>query len=229
MAVPRPRQKKSRTACDDVVTITVVAEEVSNDAVGCVVLESQRATVTTNDFPPVTLDAEGYPQQRFASPLLHSPYMALNARDPDMFPLSTRAFLNRTELFAHGERIGCTPWRYDRVRAVWTACAEGATRVCALIINERYEPRWGSIFCTDTRARKRDVEWQADLTSRSIPVFLVSLWGNDIRYCGHWHFERTTPVDAERTFEYVLGQRPRHGVHRVRLSHYDESWGAKKK
>ena len=217
--------KPKRVKLDDLATVTVAATEVGDDTSGCVVLEPQDESVTSIDFPPVTLDREGYPLQMFAAPSLHSPYAALHARDSSAFPLSQRVFSNRAQLFEFGQQIGCTPWKYERVRAAWTAQEDGVTRLCALLINERYEPRWGTLFCTDGSARKRDVEWQADLVTRPIPVFLVSLWGNDIRYCGHWNFERLTPLDSARTFEYVLGQRARHGVHRVALAHYDDAWG----
>ena len=129
-------------------TVTVAATEVGDDTSGCVVLEPQDESVTSIDFPLVTLDREGYLLQMFVAPSLHSPYAALHARDSSAFPLSQRVFSNRAQLFEFGQQIGCTPWKYERVRAAWTAQEDGVTRLCALLINERYE-RASTLFCTD--------------------------------------------------------------------------------
>lgn len=181
-------------------------------------------------FPPVTFDDDNVPRETFVPPRRHSYYRARHVSEPDVYPLSTRVFDTRYEITCRGREIHGDDWILDQRRTVhwYVDPIERRRRVRALTVNERYEPRWGTIFCTGASARPSDLEWQDDLATHPITVF-VDLAGpkKELRYCGEWRFELLTDPASERTFPYLCGEIRRRGVYRVTLSHYDDRWGAR--
>lgn len=186
--------------------------------------------VALDDFPPVTLDERCVPREAFVPLVTHSYYSALHAHDAAKFPLSQTVFRNRHEIYTRGASfmgnndvwcldILCTPQLH-------TDPQTGRRCVHAMIINEKYEPRWGTFFCTDSKVNRRTYEWQQDLTQHSVPVFIRLAGSHGMRYCGEWSFERLTTIGHDVPFCYVEGQRDRLGVFRVTLASYDARWGS---
>lgn len=182
------------------------------------------------DFARVALDAAtGRPLDVLAPPVYHSYYVARHASAPASFPLSTQTFANRRAVHAHGlQQCGLDPdaWVCNGLCAAWvyTDATTRARRVCALVVNERREPRWGEVYCPNEPAQ--GVEWQQDLVAHPVPVFLKTVASQVLRYCGHWSLNRITPHDDDTAFAYVLGTPKRNAVYRVSLAHYDVRWGS---
>lgn len=186
-------------------------------------------TVTLEDFEEVVLDEDNVPTQTFACIERHSFYRALHADDPSAFPLSSRVFANRKELFEHGVSLQMNPWVFNPTLCHWLHNDPRSGRRCihALVIKEKYEPRWGRYLCLEESPTIAAMEWREDLQAHPVPVFIDNVRQHHLRYCGHWTFERITNPQSTRIFEYVKGSnvKRRHDVFRVTLESYDDRWG----
>ena len=192
-----------------------------------VVREPAGESPEVHDFPPVTLDDRNVPRETFAPLRRHSYYRAQHADNSNRFPLSQTTFRNRHEIYTHGAAFMGETWSLDilKTHQLHTDPVSGRKRVHALIVNETYEPRWGSYFCTDCKVNRHTYEWQQDLTQHPVPVLIRLAGTNVTRYCGEWSFERLTDIRHDTPFVYVEGQRGRLAVFRVRLASYDARWG----
>lgn len=179
-------------------------------------------------FPPVTLDPAGIPLETFAPLTRHSYYLALHESDPSRHPLSTRAFSTRYDAYAHGATFMGSSWRLDPLRAAQLRQdpLTGRTVIHTLIVNETFEPRWGSLFCTDARASRASVEWQQDLVTHPVTVLIRLAGQSSLRYAGEWRFEKLNDPRRTRPFAYLKGHRLRLGVFGVTLASYDARWDA---
>lgn len=199
----------------------------SREGVVDVIREPAEENPSLSDFAPVTLDERHVPRETFAPLRRHSYYLAQHANDAIRYPLSQTLFRNRHEVYTHGVSFMGAMWRLDILRTpqLHVDPATGRKKVHALIINEMYEPRWGSYFCTDCSMNRRTYQWQQDLTEHPVTVFIRPAGVDAIRYCGEWSFERLTDVSHNDPFTYVEGQRGRMAVFRVSLASYDARWG----
>lgn len=192
------------------------------------VVEEPRASPPVwTDFPPVVMDEHHVPTQTFAPPTRHSYYRALHDSDAVRFPLSRRVFRTRYDVQTHGAPFMGSTWRVDVLCTpqLHLDPSTGRTRVHALVVNEHFEPRWGTLFCTDCRVGRREFEWQQDLTAHPVTVFVRLVGeGPGYRYCGEWTFERLNDLAYDAPFVYLKGQRARLGVFRVTLARYDARW-----
>ena len=150
-------------------------------------------------------------------------YHSLHELDRDAYPLSSLSFSNRKELYRYGaEHIHADhpcAWIYQKIPAVWHARHPETDQrhVCALIINEMYEPRFGTFFCPNPDA--------PDIVVTPVPCFLNCHGYGCIRYCGTWKFRRVRDVD--HGFMYCAKGRPRSVVYEMFLECYDERWGTR--
>ena len=186
-------------------------------------------TVTLEDFDEVVLDSDNIPTQTFACLQRHSFYRALHADDPSAFPLSSRVFANRKKLFEHGVSLQMSPWEFNKSLPFWLHNDPTTKRKCvhAIFIKEKYEPRWGRYLCLEESVSIAAMEWKDDLQTHPVSVFIDNVRKNELRYCGHWNFERITDPRSTRSFDYVKGStvRRRNIVFRVSLASYDDRWG----
>lgn len=193
------------------------------------VLEPSGDNVTLADFEEVVLDDDGVPTRTFACIERHSYYRALHAEDPSSFPLSARSFANRRDLYDFGATLTNEPWVKNGNVSYWLHDDPQTNRRCihAIVIKEKYEPRWGHYMCVGETVTVKCFQWMEDLQMHPVPVFIDNVRKKDLRYCGHWNFERLTDPTSTRSFPYVRGSstRLRHSVFRVALSHYDNRWG----
>ena len=147
-------------------------------------------------------------------------YRALHRDDSTSFPLSRFTFKNRDALREYGLNAvhggDTTRWRFNRVQAVSYGRNSTTNQryVCALIINERHEPRFGYFFCPNPDYPDIDVQ--------PVPCFLKNLRDTRLAYCGTWAFERLT--DLPEGIQYVLNSRPRSIVYRMSLVAYERQW-----
>tara|TARA_B110001450_G_scaffold18786_1_gene17239 strand:- start:25078 stop:26025 length:948 start_codon:yes stop_codon:yes gene_type:complete len=150
-------------------------------------------------------------------------YTFLHNMDSQSFPLSTIIFKNRMQLHKFGlERIhdnNDVAWGFNKINAVWFGRNITTDRrfVCALVINEEYEPRFGHYLCLD-----RDI---VELDVQPVPCFLKGIGYGSIRYCGTWNIERYRESSEE--FMYVSKGRARSVVYKISLASYDDRWGVR--
>lgn len=188
--------------------------------------------VHVQDFEEMVIDADGIPTKTLAVPRRHSFYCALHRMNALRFPVSHTVFPSRQALHHHGKSFVKTPWILKQKETYWTHTNMRTGRKCihAILLKEEYEPRWGHYLCTDANESKHAFEWQEDLQTHPVPVFINlvgSASGTSFRYTGHWSFQRITSASSERIFVYVDGTFTRkcHGVFGVKLAHYDNRWG----
>jgi len=222
IAVPPPKRRKVRTATSAAprvtsadtlqtgtvaTTVTVPAVVISTDSV-----ESFRDV----DF------SEGVPDVVIRTSHAVSFYSFLHGSNSESYPLSTLAFQNRIQLRDHGlQKVynnDTAVWRYDKIKALWFGRDPTTNQryICAIIINEKYEPRFGKVFCT-----RKDV---VELDVRPIPCFLKGS-GSSIRYCGTWTFQLHR--ETSQPFMYVTNGCQRSASYNMSLDSYDDRWGAR--
>jgi hypothetical protein len=146
----------------------------------------------------------------------------MHEADPNSFPLSVQSFRVRRDLYTHGltkvhnnDRVA---WGFSPIKAYWFGrnVTTNQRYICALLINEQYEPRFGQVFCSSLD--------HPELTVKPIPCFISSgAKTGGIRYCGTWTFTRNCEVYKE--FTYVTGSRPRDCIYNMSLTSYDNNWG----
>ena len=182
------------------------------------------------DFPAINVH-DGRITTVFAKATRASYYLARHREDPRAFPLSRCVFSGRKALHMYAStHIYVTPderarFRYEKLRAYWTYVDPDTCErhLSLFIVNEENEPRWGRVLCLAVNETS-DMHWQQDMTTHAVPVVLKRIGGSQLRYCGHWTFERAQSASGA-PFQYVAGGRPRDSLFTVSLSHYDDRWG----
>jgi len=221
--LPPRKRRKGKTAKSTVRLVASVATvENTTDATTVSVPAVVVSADAAESFRDVNF-SENMPEFVIRTSRAASFYSFLHTSNPESYPLSTIAFKNRTQLHEHGlQKIhnnDAAAWGYDKIKALWFARDRTTDQryVCAIIINEEYEPRFGHYFC----ARKYVVE----LDIRPIPCFLKGSGNGSIRYCGTWTFtlERETP----QPFVYVTNGCHRGAIYKITLDSYDDRWGAR--
>jgi hypothetical protein len=188
-------------------TVTVPAVVVTHD--------------TVDSFRDIDLST-GVPDFAIRTSRTASFYSFLHGSDSEAYPLSTLEFNNRKQLHAHGlenvHNSSTVAWGFDRVKALWFGrdATTNQRYVCAIIVNELYEARFGKIFCL-----RKDI---VELDVRPVPCFLKS--GGSIRYCGTWTFQLHLET-SQQPFIYVIGGCPRGAMYGMSLESYDDRWGAR--
>lgn len=167
--------------------------------------------------------SEGVPDFVIRTSRTVSFYSFLHDSNPESYPLSTLAFKNRTQLHEHGlaniYNNDAVAWGYDKIKALWFGRDSTTNQryVCAIIINEEYEPRFGHYFCS-----RRDI---VELDVRPIPCFLKGSGYGSIRYCGTWTFQLQR--ETSQPFVYVVKGCQRGAIYKMTLDSYDDRWGAR--
>lgn len=223
VAVPPRKRRKGRTATSaapPVASVEVVKHEADATAVSIpAVAVSSDATDT---FRAVDF-SEGVPNFVIQTSRTTSFYSFLHTSDSESYPLSTIAFKNRKQLHEHGlEKIynnDAVAWGYDRIKALWFGRDSTTNQryVCAIIINEEYEPRFGHYFCS-----RRDI---VEMDVRPIPCFLKGSGYGSIRYCGTWTFQLER--EMAQPFMYVTKGCQRGAIYSMTFDSYDDRWGAR--
>jgi len=167
--------------------------------------------------------SEGVPDFVIRTSRAVSFYSFLHDSDSESYPLSTLAFKNRKQLHEHGlaniYNNDATAWGYDKIKALWFGRDSTTNQryVCAIIINEEYEPRFGHYFCS-----RKDI---VELDVRPIPCFLKGTGYGSIRYCGTWTFQLER--EMSQPFVYVTKGCQRGAIYKMALHTYDDRWGAR--
>lgn len=220
---PRKRRKgKTATSSAPLVASTEDTSQTPTSATIPTVSAVVVATDTVESFRDVNF-SENMPEFVIRTSRAASFYSYLHTTDSESYPLSTIVFKNRTQLHEHGlQKIynnDTTAWGYDKIKALWFGRDSTTDQryVCAIVINEEYEPRFGHYFC----ARKDVVE----LDVRPVPCFLKGSGYGSIRYCGTWTF--TLQRETSQPFAYVTKGCHRGAVYKMTLDSYDERWGAR--
>lgn len=221
-SVPPRKRRKGRTAASTLVNVRAIPVDggggEENTAVMTVV---PRTIFTENDgFRDVDLSSEA-PDVVIQPVRTNSFYKSLHANDYHAFPLSSLSFHNRRELYDYGlvnvHNNDASVWGFNKIQVRWYGrdATTNQRFICALIINEMHEPRFGHFFCPS-----HDI---VELDTAPVPCFMNCNGYGCIRYCGTWTFQRVR--DTNEGFLYVNNSRPRICVYRMTLSSYDDRWG----
>lgn len=145
-------------------------------------------------------------------------YNSSHTQHPATFPLSSVCFSTRRDVYDHGlTNFPNGEWKYHPMRSAWLARDSMTNQqfVCALVVNEVYEPRFGLFLCPDPDC--------PDLTVRPVPCFIKRRGYQELLYCGTWSFHLQR--EEEQPFVYVNDTRARKTVYRTTLASYDNHWG----
>ena len=221
---PRKRRKGRTTTSAKPPVATVVAATVQPDTdattvpVPAVVVSADEVESFRNvDF------SEGVPDFVIRTSRTASFYNFLHTSDSESYPLSTIAFKNRGQLYAHGlETVynnDAVAWGYNPITALWFGRDSTTNQryVCAILINEEYEPRFGHYLCL-----RKDI---VEMDVRPIPCFLKGRGYGSIRYCGTWTFQLQR--ETSQSFVYVTKGCHRGAIYKMTLNSYDDRWGAR--
>lgn len=223
-AVPPRKRRKGRTAKTSAPVVTT-ADTPQTETVATAVVAT--AVVVSPDTAESFRDVDfstGVPDFVIRTSRTVSFYSFLHGSDSESFPLSTLAFKNRKELHAHGlENVhnnDAVAWGYNPIAALWFGRDSTTDQryVCAIVINEEYEPRFGKVLCT-----RKDV---VELDVRPVPCFLKGSGYGSIRYCGTWTFQLHRET-SQQPFLYVTNGCQRGAIYNMSLDSYDDRWGAR--
>jgi hypothetical protein len=222
VAPPRKRRKgkTARSAASLVTSVDTVQGETDTTMVSvpAVVVSAD----ATESFRGVDF-YEGVPDFVIQTSRSASFYSFLHTLNPESFPLSTVAFKNRLQLRQHGlDKIynnDTAAWGYDRVKTLWFGRDSTTNQrfVCAIVINEEYEPRFGHYFCS-----RKDI---VEMDVRPIPCFLKGRGYGSILYCGTWSFQLQR--EMSQPFVYVTNGCQRGAAYKMTLDSYDDRWGTR--
>lgn len=223
VAPPPRKRRKGKTATSAAPPVTSVnTVQNESDTTAVTVPAVVVSTDAAESFRDVDF-SEGVPDFVIQTSRSSSFYSFLHNSNPESYPLSTIQFKNRPELHKHGlEKIysnDAAAWGYDRVKAQWFGRDSTTNQryVCAIIINEEYEPRFGHYFCP-----RKDI---VELDVRPIPCFLKGSGYGCIRYCGTWTFQLHR--ETSQPFVYVTNGAQRSTVYKMALDSYDDRWGVR--
>mgnify|MGYP004225952285 CR=1 FL=1 len=224
VAVPPRKRRKGKTAKSSAPPVAsahpISSGPVASTVVATTVVVSED---TMESFRDVDF-SEGVPDFVIRTSRTVSFYSFLHDSDSESYPLSTLAFKNRRELHAHGlENVhnnSTVAWGFDKVKALWFGRDPITNQryVCAIIINEEYEPRFGKLFCP-----RKDI---VELDVRPVPCFLKGSGYGSIRYCGTWTFQLHRET-SQQPFLYVANGCQRGAIYNITLDSYDDRWGAR--
>ena len=215
-SMPPRKRRKGRTAASNVQATPVVGEGNAATVVVPMTIFTENGEFRDVDLLTAAPDFVIQPVRT------NSFYQSLHNNDSNAFPLSTTSFPNRLELYDYGlknvHNNDTTVWGFNRVQVRWYGrhVATNQRFVCALIINEMHEPRFGQFFCPSY-----DI---VELDTAPVPCFMNCNGYGCIRYCGTWTFQRAR--ESAEDFMYVTKSRPRSVVYKMTLSSYDDRWGA---
>ncbi len=221
---PPPRKRRKGKTATSAAPLVTPSETVQNetDTTSVTVPAVVVSTDTVESFRDVDF-TEGVPDFVIQTSRSASFYSFLHTSNPESYPLSTIEFKNRRELHQHGlEKIysnDAAAWGFDKIKALWFARDSTTNQryVCALIINEEYEPRFGNYFCS-----RKDI---VEMDVRPIPCFLKGRGYGSIRYCGTWTFQLQR--ETSQPFVYVTNGCQRGAVYKMTLDSYDDRWGVR--
>lgn len=217
--MPPRKRRKGKTATQALATVQAVPVDAECNAATVVVVPVEIFT-ESDEFRHVDLSSTA-PDFVIKPVRTNSFYRSLHNSDSNAFPLSTTSFSNRYELHEYGlknvHNNDATVWGFNRVQVRWYGrhVATNQRFVCALIINELHEPRFGQFFCPSY-----DI---VELDATPVQCFLNCNGYGCIRYCGTWTFQRVR--ESAEDFIYVTRSRPRNVIYKMTLSSYDDRWG----
>lgn len=216
-SMPPQKRRKGKTAAS---TVTITRAVPADETSVATVLASMAIITEDRTFRHVDLTTTT-PEFVIRPVRTNSFYQSLHNNDPNAFPLSTTSFSNRRDLYDYGlknvHNNDTSVWGFNRVQVQWYGrhAMTNQRFICALIINEIHEPRFGHFFCLS-----RDF---VELDTAPVPCFMNCNGYGCIRYCGTWTFQRVR--ESTDAFIYVVKSRPRNVIYKMTLTSYDDRWG----